>query len=126
MKNVCRICGVKFETKYHNRKVCKICVDKIYPKIKTMKKSETCLICGKPIENTGKRERKYCSRKCSDIGLTIISIRKNEENKRRKSRKISAKQLKKIREKRMDMLEMAARKSGMDYGTYTAMLRMNR
>ena len=105
MKNACRICGVKFETKSHNRKVCENCVDKIYPKIKTMKKSETCLICGKPIENTGKRERKYCSRK---------------------SRKISAKQLKKIREKRMDMLEMAARKSGMDYGTYTAMLRMNR
>lgn len=56
MKNACRICGVKFETKSHNRKVCENCVDKIYPKIKTMKKSETCLICGKPIENTGKRE----------------------------------------------------------------------
>lgn len=119
MKKICRLCGKEFETKIFNRETCAECVEKLYPVIKNDVSSDTCIICGKKIQQAGSRPKKYCSRKCGNIALTIIQMGGPKK-------KVKKKNTKKDRYKIMDKLEMAARKLGMDYGTYTAMLRMNK
>lgn len=125
MKKICRLCGKEFETKIFNRETCAECVEKLYPIIKNTVSSDTCIICGKKIQQAGSRPKKYCSRKCGDIALTIIQMG-GPKKKVKKTKAVKKKNTKKNRYKIMDKLEMAARKLGMDYGTYTAMLRMNK
>lgn len=125
MKKICRLCGQEFETHIFNRATCPECVKKLYPVIKNTVSSEKCLICGKNVHQAGERPKKYCSRKCSDIALTIIQMGE-QKKKVKKPKAVKKKNKKEDRYKIMDKLEMAARKLGMDYGTYTAMLRMNK
>ncbi len=124
MVNKCRLCGEMFETKIHNRIACPKCAKIIYDRINSTDKTTVCLVCGKVISKNPNRRRKYCDDNCKNIAHYIMSYYSTHKKKSCASNKKNV--VAKERYEMMDKLEARAREAGMDYGTYTAMLRMNR
>ena len=124
MISKCKLCGKEFETKIHNRATCPECAKAIFNRINSTDKTAVCLVCGKIINEKPKRRRRYCSNSCKNIAH-YIAFYYAKGNKIKKPRKNNKENAVKARYRRMDNMEMQARKDGMDYGTYTAMLRMN-
>lgn len=121
MINICRVCGKEFETKIHNRATCPECAKIVYDRINNTDKTKVCLVCGKVISKNLNRRRKYCNDGCKNTAHYIM----NYYSAKKRAVKKAKKETKKERYERMDNLEIKARKAGMDYGTYTAMMRMN-
>lgn len=124
MTNICRVCGKEFEANVRNKKTCPECAQTIFNRINNTDKTDVCLVCGKIINEKPNRWRRYCGDSCKNIAHYIsyyYSVKKREKksNKKRKENTVKA------RYRKMDDMEMQARKAGMDYGTYTAMMRIN-
>lgn len=86
-----------------------------------------CEVCGKDFETT-KGNKKYCGRECAEIARAQKQrewkqLQKKQGYFRAKEEQVKAEQ-RKVNAQRIVEIDKKARKLGMSYGKYVAMMRM--
>lgn len=121
MIKTCYVCKKEFDAHPGNKKLCDDCRKRIIRTINNPKKGE-CTVCKKKF-NPQRSNQRYCSKKCSRISDQVMSNYRHEIEKEKHAMKNKENAI--MNHKSIDEMERIARRHGMDYGTYTALLRMN-
>lgn len=118
MIKTCYVCNKQFDAKPSNKKICDACRNRILNAVQHHKPG-VCTVCGKKFKPF-KPTNYYCSDRCSRIANQVTTNYRKVSDRNH----IPRKKKRVVNKRSLDELALAARQCGMDYGTYTAVLRM--